>query len=236
MTGTWRNTTHDWAATVDTDHLSDVRARAGELAPGGTCHLLLEVLAYADDEAQSAGRVGRCVVTVHADGALSVADDGRGTDTRVDGSGRTVRKPVMASRDLRFFDVEHPPLLPDGHPRRGMSVVAALSETLVHTNRRLEGSWTQTYAHGVPVTDLVPAPVQPGATVTTGTTVRFRLPDAFAAVEDPAPWLGSWPHLEVVVVREAPPDPGSSRLDSPGSGRPAAARVGSGPSDSKEVR
>jgi len=227
VTHTWRNTTHDWASTVDTDHLADIRARATELAPGGAAHLLLEVLAYADDEAESAGRVGRCVVTFHADGSVAVADDGRGTDTRVDASGRTVRKPVMATRDLRFFDVEEPPLLPDGRARRGMSVVAALSETLVHTNRRHEGSWTQTYAHGVPVTDLEPLAHARGAAPTTGTTVRFRLPgstdagdasdtsDASLTDEHLAPWLGSWPHLEVVVVRETPSQPGSSTVDAP---------------------
>ncbi|WP_323096044.1 ATP-binding protein [Intrasporangium sp. YIM S08009] len=220
MTGTWRNTTHDWAATVDTDHLADIRARAAELAPGGATHLVLEVLAYADDEAASAGRVGRCVVTVHADGSLSVADDGRGTDTRVDASGRTVRKPVMATRDLRFFDVEDPPQLPDGHPRRGMSVVAALSEILVHTNRRLEGSWTQTYDHGVPVTDLVPVVDQQGAATATGTatgtTVRFRLTGCSGEeARSLTTRLGSWPHLEVVVVHEEPSARDSSAADAP---------------------
>ncbi len=116
MTEPWRNTTHDWAGTVDAEHLTDVRARAAELAPGGVTHQVLEVLAYADDEAESAGRTGRCVVTFHADGSVSVADDGRGTDTRVDASGHTVRKPIMATRDLRFFDVADAPLLPDGLP------------------------------------------------------------------------------------------------------------------------
>jgi hypothetical protein len=60
----------------------------------------------------------------------------------------------MATQDLRFFQNPETPLLPDGHPRRGMSVVAALSEWLIHTNRRVNGSWTQRYEHGIPVTDL----------------------------------------------------------------------------------
>ena len=58
----------------------------------------------------------------------AVADNGRGTDTRYDERGEPVRKPVMATKDLRFFDTAGAELLPDGHPRRGMSVVAALSE------------------------------------------------------------------------------------------------------------
>ncbi len=57
-----------------------------------------------------------------------------------------------------------------GHPRRGISVVAALSEWLIHTNRRRDGAWIQRYEHGVPVTDLA-AIVGDG---TTGTTVHFR--------------------------------------------------------------
>ncbi|MGH8920754.1 MAG: ATP-binding protein, partial [Acidimicrobiales bacterium] len=97
---------------------------------------------------------------------------GRGTVTQVDEEGRAVRKPVMATRDLRFFDSPRPPLLPDGQPRRGMSVVAALSVWLVHTNRRDGASWTQRYERGVPVTDLTPVPVAGP----TGTTVHF-LPD-----------------------------------------------------------
>ncbi|MGW2090492.1 hypothetical protein [Streptomyces sp. NPDC001880] len=103
---------------------------------------------------------------------MSVKDDGRGTDTRVDEHGRVVKKPVMATKDLRFFDLPEAERLPDGHPRRGMSVVAALSEWLIHTNCRLNGSWSQRYEHGVPVTDLEPVE----ADGTTGTCVRF-LPD-----------------------------------------------------------
>jgi DNA gyrase subunit B len=76
----------------------------------------------------------------------------------------------MATEDLRFFQDPAAPLLPDGQPRRGMSVVAALSDLLTHTNRRRNGSWTQRYEHGVPVTDL--EAVEPSDS--TGTTVRFH--------------------------------------------------------------
>ncbi|WP_424893221.1 ATP-binding protein [Streptomyces sp. XH2] len=167
----WRNTTHDWASTVDLDHLASVRRSAGTFAPGGVRHLVLEVVAYAADEAECSDRgEGRCVVTLHPDGSVSVADDGRGTDTRVDDRGHAVKKPVMATKDLRFFDRPGAQLLPDGHPRRGMSVVAALSEWLVHTNRRRNGSWTQRYEHGVPVSDLTPV-ADDGSS---GTVVHFR--------------------------------------------------------------
>ncbi|MBB5782407.1 ATP-binding protein [Nonomuraea jabiensis] len=191
----WRNTTHDWAADIDLAHLSHIRDNPAEFAPGGVRHLILEVLAYPADEAASTG-AGRCTVTLHADGSVSVADEGRGTDTRFDDQGRPVKKPVMASRDLRFFDNLGAEVLADGHPRRGMSVVAALSEWLVHTNRRLNGSWTQRYEHGVPVTGLEPV----AGDGTTGTTVHF-LPDAQLPplADDLRRFAGAWPGLAVIV-------------------------------------
>lgn len=129
------------------------------------------MLAYAEDEAEALGRTGACLVVLHADGSLSVSDDGRGTDTRRDATGDIIRKPVMSTPDLRFFDSSDVDL-PDGHPRRGISVVAALSRWLVHTNRRAEGSWTQRYELGVPTAGLVPV----WSSGTTGTLVHF-LPD-----------------------------------------------------------
>lgn len=197
-------TTHDWSTAVDHDHLADVRRRADELAPGGALHLLLELLAYPAEEAADRGG-GRCRVTLHADGSVEVADDGRGTQTRVDTDGRAVRKPVMSTRDLRFYDAPDAPLLPDGHPRRGMSVVSTLSSWLVHRNRRLEGAWVQRYEQGVPVTDL--EPVEPDGT--TGTTVRFLpLPGLAPLPPDAAERVraATWPSLTVEVVDERAAD------------------------------
>lgn len=168
-------------------------------APGGVRHLVLEVIAYAADEAES-GRGGRCTVILRSDGSVSVSDNGRGTDTRLDDHGRAVRKPVMTTKDLRCFDFPAAQLLPDGHPRRGISVVAALSEWLVHANRRQDGAWIQRYEHGVPVTDLVPV----AGDGTTGTTVRFRPDEALRAAggltaAELARLAGSCRHLSVEV-------------------------------------
>lgn len=207
---TWENTTHDWHATVDLDHLATIAEAVETYAPGGTLHLVLEVLAYAADEAESRGG-GQAVITLHGDGSVSVADDGRGTDTRTDAHGVLVKKPVMATRDLRFFDAVAPPLLADGQPRRGLSVVAALSARLVHENRRSSGSWRQCYEHGVPVTGLEPFT----GDGTTGTTVRFWPVPAIAALsgdalETLARAGGSHLRVELVVdglprgPREAP--------------------------------
>ncbi|MER6521023.1 ATP-binding protein [Streptomyces sp. NPDC001553] len=196
----WRNTTHDWASSVDPEHLALIRRDPAGLAPGGVRQLVLEVLAYAADEAEYRG-AGRCTVTLHPDGSVSVADDGRGTDTRFDEHGRPVRKPVMATKDLRFFDHPDAESLPDGHPRRGMSVVAALSEWLVHTNRRASGAWSQRYEHGVPATGLTPI-ADDG---TTGTVVHFRPAGPAATtdtacdlvVEQLAGFAAAWPCLSV---------------------------------------
>jgi len=166
----WRTTTHDWDREVDAEHLTEVRERLGRAgAAGGRRHLILEILAYAAEEAQALGRRGVAVVTTSPDGTVTVADDGRGTDTRRDEHGRIVRKAVMATPDVRFRDEESAPRLPDGLPRRGMSTVAALSTELVHVNHRAEGSWSQTYRHGIP--DDALAPVKPQGRP--GTTVSF---------------------------------------------------------------
>src|SRR5690606_22846334 len=102
----WAATTHAWAASVDHVHLRDVRERAAGLSGGSLRHLVLEVLAYAAEEAEALGRRGSCTVTLHPDGSVAVSDDGRGTDTRRDDEGNVVRKPVMATKDLRFFDAD----------------------------------------------------------------------------------------------------------------------------------
>ena len=96
----WRNTTHDWASSVDAGHLAEVRRHPARFAPGGVLHLVLEVIAYVADEAESTA-AGRCIVTLHNDGSVSVADNGRGTETRYHEQGRPIRKPVMATKDLR---------------------------------------------------------------------------------------------------------------------------------------
>ncbi|MGY4644886.1 ATP-binding protein [Cellulomonas sp. URHB0016] len=167
---TWTVTTHEWSQDVDRAHLAGIRQSRTVYGAGGRRHLILEVLAYADEEAESLGRVGRAAVTTHADGSVTVADDGRGTDTRTDTAGNVVRKPVMATRDVRFFGAPDAPRLPDGLPRHGISTVAALSAVLVHENHRATGAWSQTYRYGVPDGELRPV----RAARASGTSVTFR--------------------------------------------------------------
>ena len=178
-----------------------MRDAPADFAPTGTLHLLLEVLAYVVDEAAALGRGGRSLITLGPDGSISVADDGRGTDTRVNDLGAAVRKPIMSTKDLRFFDDPAPPLLPDGCARRGMSTVAALSDWLVHANHRREGSWQQRYEGGVPVTDLRPIPFRG----VTGTVVHFLPSGHLRRTHEPMSSVlkmarESWPELSVTVV------------------------------------
>lgn len=169
----WTVTTHDWSVDVDRAHLLVARELAESLGEGMALHLVLEVIAYADDEAAATGRRGAVAVNLRED-EVEVADDGRGTDTRRDDEGRPVRKPVMATPDVRFFGADDPSRLPDGLPRRGMSVVSAVSPLLLHENRRAKGSWVQTYRHGIPLDELRQGP----PTRRTGTTVTLRLPSS----------------------------------------------------------
>jgi DNA gyrase subunit B len=168
----WVTTTHDWSSSLDSDHIRFVRRHADRYARGGPLHLLLEVVAYADDEAREQNRTGRCNIILFADGSIRVEDDGRGTDTRIDLDGAPVRKPIMSTKDVRFFAAEPPVLLRDGLPRRDASVVSALSDWLHHLNRRSDRAWEQRYELGRPTGPLaeVAAPA-----VGTGTTVTFHL-------------------------------------------------------------
>jgi DNA gyrase subunit B len=150
-------TTHEWLAESDAEHIASIRADPSRYSVGGLIHLVLEVLAYPVDEAES-GTTDRVLVTLHADGSISIEDNGRGTNVFFDETGQAVVKPIMATRDLRFFEIPEAPLLPDGLKRSGMSVVAAMSGWLVHTNRRVDGAWTRRYEHGLPESGLVELP------------------------------------------------------------------------------
>ncbi|WP_162246445.1 ATP-binding protein [Aeromicrobium sp. Root495] len=164
-------TTHDWTTYVDPDHVRQVREDLSHWQGDSLEHLVLEVLAYALDEAVH-GSTRAVHVRRHDDGSWSVQDDGRGTDTRLDARGVPVVKPVMATPDLRFFDAGSDEVLADGFRRSGMSVVTAASAWLVHENRRDDGAWRTRYESGLPVGD--PESIEPDGT--SGTLVRF-LPD-----------------------------------------------------------
>lgn len=170
-------TTHEWTHLPDATHIEAIRADSARYSRGGLAHLVLEVVAYPVDEAE-AGTTNRVLVTLHADGSISVADNGRGTNVFFDEHGKPMVKPIMATRDVRFFDNPEAEVLPDGLPRTGMSVVAALSTWLIHENRRggiakESGAWTRRYEHGLPESALTEVAAGPHA----GTVVYFQ-PDS----------------------------------------------------------
>ncbi|TWD73447.1 histidine kinase/DNA gyrase B/HSP90-like ATPase [Kribbella amoyensis] len=177
---TMRLSTHSWLSSTDTEHVAAIQREASRYAEGGVLHAALEVIAYALDEARE-GTTDHVRVILHDDGSVSVEDNGRGTAVRFDAAGVPMVKPIMATKDLRFFEVADSPVLPDGRRRSGMSVVCALSEWVEHTNRRTEGSWTQRYEHGLPRGPLTKV----DASGSTGTTIRFRPDPAVHGTEQP---------------------------------------------------
>jgi DNA gyrase subunit B len=194
-------TTHEWSADQDAAHIAAIRADPARYSRGGLVHLVLEVVAYPVDEAE-AGTTDRVLVTLSADGSISVEDNGRGTNVFFDDHGKPVVKPIMATRDLRFFGNAEAELLPDGLPRTGMSVVAALSTWLTHENRRLDGAWVRRYNHGLPETDLTAT--DPGQH--TGTVVHFHPdPEVFGdqrlTTEELAPLLAGFATDATIEIR-----------------------------------
>ena len=131
----------------------------------GVVHLLLEVLAYAQDEA-IAGGAKRARIECFGD-RFVVSDDGRGTQlVRHPDTGALLVKPIMASADLRCFGRDDAPLLASGAKRNGISVVNALSSTLTHSSLR-QGSvaWVQQYERGTLSGHLRRWPITPEALV-----------------------------------------------------------------------
>ena len=194
---------------VDTEHLAQIRQISTEFAPSGVLHLILEVLAYSVDEAGKNLVDAQSVVTLHADNSVSISDNGSGTDARYDGSGNSSVSQVMALKDPRFFDSPGTELLSDGFSRRGISVVTALSDWLIHTKISNNNAWGQRYEEGVPLTGQVDVA---GEADTTGTTVQFlpieSLREGFPVDADHLRELAVFPFLKVEILdrRITPPD------------------------------
>jgi DNA gyrase subunit B len=164
--------------------LEPVRKRPGmyigTTSARGLHHLVYEVVDNAVDEAM-AGFADRIVVTIHADGSVSVVDNGRGIPV----------KPIPGAKDRRpavevVLTVLHAGgkfggggyAISGGLHGVGVSVVNALSEKLDVEVRREGHVWTQSYERGKRLGALKKGK----ATSKTGTRVRFW-PDPEVFVE-----------------------------------------------------
>ncbi len=145
----------------------------GDTGTRGLHHLVYEVVDNSIDEAM-AGFCRNIHVTLHNDGSVSVADDGRGIPVDLHADTGISSLEIVLTKVHAGGKFDHDTYKVSGGLHGvGITAVNALSEWLKAEVRRDGQGWRQEYERGEPLGPLSLL----GPAKTTGTTIRF-LPDA----------------------------------------------------------